>query len=74
VLGSDIGGVPETLSANVTGLLLPPGDAAAWRNAILKMCDPDMRETMGVAAREFVDRHFSTRVIAEEFVRILSDG
>jgi hypothetical protein len=27
---------------------------------------------MGAAARDFVDRHFSTRVIADEFVRILS--
>jgi glycosyltransferase involved in cell wall biosynthesis len=73
VLGSDIGGVPETLSPNVTGLLLPPGDAAAWRDAILAMCEADMREPMGVAARDFVDGHFSTRVIAEAFVRILND-
>ena len=74
VLGSNIGGIPETLSANVTGLLLPPGNVAAWRNAILRMCDPEVREPMGVAARDFVDRHFSTRVIADEFVRILSDN
>jgi glycosyltransferase involved in cell wall biosynthesis len=66
--------VPETLSANVTGLLLPPGNAPAWRNAILRMCDGDVRETMGVAARDFVDRHFSTRVIADEFVSILGDS
>jgi glycosyltransferase involved in cell wall biosynthesis len=74
VLGSNIGGIPETLSANVTGLLLPPGNAAAWRNAILRMCDADVREPMGIAARDFVDRHFSTRVIADEFVRILGDS
>lgn len=74
VLGSNIGGVPETLSPNVTGLLLPPGNATAWRNAILKMCEADIREPMSVAARDFVDRHFSTRVIADEFVRILSES
>jgi glycosyltransferase involved in cell wall biosynthesis len=73
VLGSNIGGVPETLSPNVSGLLLPPGNAAAWRNAILKLCDGAVREPMGVAARDFVDRHFSTRVIADEFVRSLSN-
>jgi hypothetical protein len=38
------------------------------------MCDADVRVPMGVAARDFVDRHFSTRVIADEFVRILGDG
>ncbi|WP_233839865.1 glycosyltransferase family 4 protein [Dyella sp. 2HG41-7] len=74
VLGSNIGGVPETLCPNVSGLLLPPGNVAAWRNAILKMCESDVREPMGIAARDFVDRHFSTRVIADEFARILSDG
>lgn len=74
VLGSDIGGVPETLSPGVTGLLLPPGNAEEWRGAILKLCQSEVREPMGIAAREFVDLHFSTRVIAEEFVRILKDG
>ncbi|HTV85214.1 MAG TPA: glycosyltransferase family 4 protein [Dyella sp.] len=74
VLGSNIGGIPETLSTNVTGMLLPPGNVPAWRNAILRMCDADVREPMGLAARDFVDRHFSTRVIADEFVRILGDG
>lgn len=73
VLGSDIGGVPETLSPCITGLLLPPGHAAEWRDAILKLCRSEVREPMGIAAREFVDRHFSTRVIADEFVRILKD-
>jgi glycosyltransferase involved in cell wall biosynthesis len=67
VLGSDIGGVPETLQAGVTGFLLPPIDVDAWREAILKMADTDRRQMMGAAARKFVARHFSTTVIAEEF-------
>ena len=74
VLGSNIGGVPETLSPNVSGLLLPTGNAPAWRNAIVRMCDPTVRAPMAAAARDFVDRHFSTRVIAEEFVRLLGDS
>ena len=71
VLGSDIGGIPETLEAGVTGLLLPPGDVAAWREAILKLCDPTLRKSMGTAAQEYVQQHFSTQVIAAEFRRIL---
>jgi glycosyltransferase involved in cell wall biosynthesis len=72
VLGSDIGGVPETLQADVTGFLLPPIDVDAWRDAILKMTDADRRRTMGAAAREFVAQHFSTTVIAKEFAGILT--
>jgi len=72
VLASDIGGIPETLDAGVTGLLLPPGDVAAWREAILKLCDPALRRSMGAAAHEFVQKHFSTLVIASQFLLILS--
>jgi glycosyltransferase involved in cell wall biosynthesis len=74
VLGSDIGGISETLEAGVTGLLLPPGDVASWCEAILKLCDPSLRASMGMAARAFVQEHFSTQVIAEEFLRILTGG
>lgn len=71
VLGSRVGGIPETLDADVTGVLLPPGDVAAWRDAILMMCDPAVRLSMGTAARQFVQVHFSTAVITAEFIRNL---
>ncbi|EIL97646.1 glycosyl transferase family 1 [Rhodanobacter thiooxydans] len=72
VLGSDIGGIPETLQAGVTGLLLPPGDVAAWREAILKLCDPALLASMGAAAHDYVEQHFSMLVIAGQFLQILS--
>jgi glycosyltransferase involved in cell wall biosynthesis len=71
VLGSDIGGIPETLQDGLTGLLLPPGNAAAWRDGILKLCDPSLRSSMGAAAHEYVQQSFSTCVIADSFQRIL---
>lgn len=71
VLGSRVGGIPETLSPGVTGLLLPPGDVDAWRDAILQMCDASRRLPMGTAARAFAREHFGTDVIAAEFVRVL---
>ncbi len=74
VLGSDIGGIPETLQDGVTGLLLPPGNAAAWRDGILKLCDPSLRTSMGAAALDYVEQHFSTRVVADAFGRMLASG
>lgn len=68
VLASDIGGVPETLSPGESGMLLPPGDVAAWRDAILAMCDDATRQQMGSAAREWVLQRFATHVIARDFV------
>ncbi len=72
VLASNVGGVPETLNPGVTGVLLPPGDVDAWRAAILDMCDASRRLPMGAAAQEFVREHFSTSVIASEFVKLLT--
>jgi len=71
VLASRLGGVPETLGDGVSGRLLPPGDIDAWREAILELCDPAVREPMSAAARAFVASRFSTAVIAEDFRRLL---
>jgi glycosyltransferase involved in cell wall biosynthesis len=74
VLVSDVGGIPETLQPGVTGLLLPPGDVDAWRDAILALCDDATRMPMAAAARGFVERCFGAPVIAAEFVRLLDEG
>lgn len=71
VLGSDLGGIPETMHAGVGGLLLPPGDSTAWRDAILGLCDPAVRAPMGLAGRQFVEAHFSGAIIANELIRSL---
>jgi glycosyltransferase involved in cell wall biosynthesis len=72
VLGSNIGGIPETLLSGVTGLLLPPADEAAWEKAILKMARSDTHKVMGKCANEFVEAHFSTHVIADDFLLTLT--
>jgi glycosyltransferase involved in cell wall biosynthesis len=71
VLASNIGGIPETLNPGVTGILLPPGDVGAWRDAILQMCDTSRSLPMGETLQEFVREHFGTEVIAAEFTRML---
>ena len=73
VLCSDAFGIPETLQPGVTGLLLPPGDTEAWRDGILSLCNDTKRRPMAAATRDFALRHFSTLVIAAEFVRQLGD-
>jgi glycosyltransferase involved in cell wall biosynthesis len=71
VLASTLGGIPETLADGISGRLLPPGDIDAWREAILDLCDPAVREPMSVAAQVFIASRFSTAVIAEDFNRLL---
>ncbi|MDE2085754.1 MAG: glycosyltransferase [Xanthomonadaceae bacterium] len=73
VLCSDAFGIPETLLPGVTGLLLPPGDADAWRDGILALCDDARRRPMAAAARDFVMRNFGAQAIVAEFVRQLGE-
>ncbi|WP_458070123.1 glycosyltransferase family 4 protein [Rhodanobacter sp. BL-MT-08] len=72
VLGSDVGGVPETLLADITGVLLPPAQVTAWRDAIVKLTDKALLQEMSRAANAFVSQHFSTLIVAENFSQILA--
>jgi glycosyltransferase involved in cell wall biosynthesis len=72
VLGSDIGGVPETLLADITGILLPPANVLAWRDAIVKLTNEGRLQEMSVAANEFISGRFSTTIVAGDFSQILS--
>lgn len=72
VLGSDLGGIPETLQPDTTGLLLPAGDVEAWRDAILAMCDPVRRRPLAAAGRAFVQQQFEAHRIADAFVQMVA--
>jgi glycosyltransferase involved in cell wall biosynthesis len=55
VIGTRVGGVPEAVRENETGLLVPAHDPAALAAAILALArDPDRRRAMGSAGREWV--------------------
>jgi len=74
VLGSHIGGVPETLRDGVTGFLIKPGDIAAWRDRILALCDETLCAEMGIAARAHVVDYFSNAAVARDFELLLRYG
>lgn len=73
VLGSRIGGIPETLQEGRTGFLIPPGDVAAWRDALVRFVDlpPAQRSAMGHAGAAFVAERFSTERIVQDFIALL---
>jgi glycosyltransferase involved in cell wall biosynthesis len=74
VLCSDIGGIPETLSPGVTGLLLQPGNVAAWRDAVIALAsDSGRRNKMAEEGRDWVEQKFSAQVIGRQFEKLLAD-
>jgi len=62
---SAVGGVPALVEDGVNGLLFPPGDPAAVRDAILTLArDRARRTAMGAALREKTAREFSLGAMA----------
>lgn len=60
VVASRVGGIPEAVEDGVTGLLVPPGDAAALAAAAGRLlADPGLRARYGRAAGGRVQREFS---------------
>ncbi len=67
-------GVPAIVADGETGLLPPPGDAAAFARAVRALLDdPARREAMGQAAQARAVRHHSIRSAAATLDRILRE-
>jgi glycosyltransferase involved in cell wall biosynthesis len=66
VVASRVASLPEIVVDSVTGMLVPPGDAPALRDAVHSLlADPVRRATMGQAARRRVAEHFTWSAAAE---------
>jgi glycosyltransferase involved in cell wall biosynthesis len=62
VVSSALSGIPELVDAGVTGLLVPPANAAALADALATLArDPELRRRMGAAGRQKVVREFDLR-------------
>jgi glycosyltransferase involved in cell wall biosynthesis len=71
VIATDVGGIPELVAHGRTGLLVPPGDAAALATALLQlMAAPDRAAALGRAARAEVERRFSFETMVSRFEHI----
>jgi glycosyltransferase involved in cell wall biosynthesis len=72
VVASDTGGLRDIVAHEETGLLVPPGDATALRDAVARLLgDPAERQRMGAAARER-SRRFAASCLLPEMERLLT--
>jgi glycosyltransferase involved in cell wall biosynthesis len=70
VVASRLSGIPELVEDGISGLLVPPGDAAALADALRRLNDdPSLRRRLGSAGREKVLEGFDVRRNAAELVR-----
>ncbi len=79
VVGSRIKGVAEVVEAGTSGLLVDPGDTAAFTEALASLLQsPARRQRYGAAGRAVVQKMYSFDRVAAEvealYLRLLSPG
>ncbi len=70
VVATAVGGLADAVEDGVTGVLVPPGDPAALREALERLLtDRGVRERLGAAARQLVEERNSRRAAAVALVQ-----
>jgi len=71
VVATAVGGIPEVVSHGQDGLLVPPRDAQALAQAVIRLLqDGEMRRRMGRAARQKCERELSWESIAQQTMAV----
>ena len=75
VVVSRVGGVPEVVTDDVEGLLVPPSDPAALASAIRALLDdPARRSRQGDAARTRARRDYAIGTMVDRYERLYRGG
>lgn len=66
VVASNVGGIPEVIEHDVTGLLVPPGDPDALADALIRcLADSALRSRLSSTLRARVLKDFSKKAMVE---------
>lgn len=73
-VATEVGGIPDIIINNETGILTPPKDADAIALAIIKMFEnPDWATQLGQRARERVVANFSLEKMADNYISVYEE-
>lgn len=70
VVASRLSGIPELVEEGRSGVLVPPGDAAALADALAGMSDRGRRRAMGLAGCSRVSRDFDLHRNVQQLLRL----
>jgi glycosyltransferase involved in cell wall biosynthesis len=74
VIATRVGAIPEVVHDGHEGFLIEPGDVEALADRLLRIAaDPQLRLTMGAAARRCVEAEYSLDVMVERIMAIYSE-
>ena len=67
LIASDVGGLPEIVHHEETGLLVPPRDSAAIAAALVRLGrDPQLRDQLAAAGQQLAQERYSWEVAAQK--------
>ena len=73
-IASNVGGNAEVIQNDASGLLVPPGDAGALAQALLKVLrDPELARRLASAGQEHVRRNFSFERMIEQVDQLYTE-
>ncbi len=73
VIGTNIGGIPELVADNVTGLLFEPGDHEMLQEKIeYLLCNPSLTTQMGKKARQKIEMEYNAEMHYDKLIEVYS--
>ena len=74
VVATTVGGIPEVVEDGVTGLLVPPRDAAALAEKIMELLENRARrEELGRAARLSIEKEHTLDAMGERLLDLYEE-
>lgn len=74
VVASDVGGVSESVTDDVTGFLVPKGDKETFADRLMRLLDnAALRRQMGLAGRAAYEREFSFEVMYQRTEQVYEE-
>ncbi len=71
IVATTVGGIPEVIAHEQTGLLIPPGDSKPLAEALLRLIrDPQLRSRLGAAARDYHQQHLTPAAMARSIEQL----
>ncbi|MFX1562470.1 MAG: glycosyltransferase family 4 protein [Promethearchaeota archaeon] len=72
-IGTNVGGIPEIIQNNITGLLIPPNNPPRLANAILRLRNKKLRQKLTKNAFQLVKNQFEVTHIAKQTIHLYED-
>ena len=74
VIGTDVGGIPELIKNNETGIIVPPENSSKLAQAINELLsDKEKSEKLAINGNTFVKNNLTWNVVLPKYIQFYED-